>query len=318
MNNLVDTTDVIIEGTDDYPVWITFTKLDVNTYNNAATQEIDFRMEALLVVNDGSVSVAWDHKLITVGAGQGALIKKGVAAKVLLGARESASFYSLLFDEKYIVPEGLLFEKYAKKFMENDDIKVVEINDRDLKAEAILNDANRIIATNLAHKMGSELVTKGVLCHAWLSILDYTMGDSLGNDDSLMDSKDERRVRAACKYISDNYSDIVTLEDIAMHINISKGECCRAFERVIFMSPIEYLMKYRIYNAVKILLEKPSSVDSIAELSFITGFNSPSYFNRVFKKHVMCSPNEYKKMIKSDAERAEIIYTSLREEISIL
>ena len=38
---------------------------------------------------------------------------------------------------------------------------------------------------------------------------------------------------------------------------------------------------------------------NISDLAFNVGFNNVSYFNKVFKQYVKCTPSEYKKNLKN-------------------
>ena len=57
------------------------------------------------------------------------------------------------------------------------------------------------------------------------------------------------------------------------------------------ISPVEYLIQYRISIACKILRE---SSDKIASVSVKVGYDNVSYFCRIFKKLVGKSPSQYR------------------------
>lgn len=60
------------------------------------------------------------------------------------------------------------------------------------------------------------------------------------------------------------------------------------------MTPFEYLMKYRIFEATKKMMEHPDEPTSIADLALSVGFNNTSYFNKLFKKFLGCTPTYYR------------------------
>ena len=86
-----------------------------------------------------------------------------------------------------------------------------------------------------------------------------------------------------------------TLDEIAESIHISKSECCRCFQRVLRVTPFEYLLKYRIFYATKLIQQQDPAASSISNLAITVGFGNISYFNKVFKRVLNMTPTEYKK-----------------------
>ena len=99
------------------------------------------------------------------------------------------------------------------------------------------------------------------------------------------------RLKAMLDYIHAHYSEHITLPDIAAAANISERECCRCFEKTIGMAPVAYVVNYRICAAAVMLEETDLPITTVAERA---GFNSPSYFSKVFRRQLNCSPKEYR------------------------
>ena len=92
-------------------------------------------------------------------------------------------------------------------------------------------------------------------------------------------------------FIHQNYSNKITLQDIADAVFVSKGECCRFFKKSLKMSPYDYLINYRINESMKLL--KNSSL-SILDISENVGFNNVSHYIQIFKKKTGQTPLEYR------------------------
>lgn len=103
------------------------------------------------------------------------------------------------------------------------------------------------------------------------------------------------RVRAMLEYIHSHYAENITLSDIAKEAGIGERECLRCFQRTIRVSPIQYLLKYRITKGAEKL--SAAGEASISEISFSCGFSSPSNFTRLFKRFYGCTPREYRKTV---------------------
>ena len=99
------------------------------------------------------------------------------------------------------------------------------------------------------------------------------------------------RIKDAMTYMQQNFSCKVSLEDVAQVVAISKSELCRCFRRVLKVSPMEYLIQFRLEEASRQLLSTDKSVTQIA---LETGFDSPSHLGRFFLKEFGCTPRQYR------------------------
>ena len=93
------------------------------------------------------------------------------------------------------------------------------------------------------------------------------------------------------KDIQTHYADSISLTDIANTANVSKNTALRYFQENIGISPIDYLIQYRIGIACRLLNE---TNDKIAHIAANTGYDNTSYFCRLFKKYVGMSPAQYR------------------------
>ncbi len=110
--------------------------------------------------------------------------------------------------------------------------------------------------------------------------------------DSANESAMEKNLKAAEKYILQNYQNTISVETLACACGISRSWLFRCFKALTNTSPKEYLTAYRIERA-KILLQ--NSALSIRQISYSTGFQDELYFSKVFKKITGKSPSEYRK-----------------------
>jgi len=92
-------------------------------------------------------------------------------------------------------------------------------------------------------------------------------------------------------YINQNFSENISIEDIALHFGMSQTTLWHMMKENIALSPKEYLIKTRLAKASE-LLSKGVSVTETAEK---TGFNSYAHFIRIFTKYMGTSPYKYGK-----------------------
>lgn len=103
---------------------------------------------------------------------------------------------------------------------------------------------------------------------------------------------DTIRIRKMLSYIHKHFAENLSLADIAKEAGISERECLRCFQKTLQISPIQYLLKYRVMQGAEMLLRDPAS--RIAEIAALCGFDSQSNFSKMFKRFYNCTPREYK------------------------
>lgn len=106
-------------------------------------------------------------------------------------------------------------------------------------------------------------------------------------------NQDNLRIRKMLDFIHSRFTDAIVLSDIAKAADIGERECLRCFQRTIQLSPIQYLLKYRVMQGADMLLKDPSV--SVSEIAALCGFDSPSNFSKIFKRFYNNSPREYRK-----------------------
>lgn len=102
-------------------------------------------------------------------------------------------------------------------------------------------------------------------------------------------------INPAVDYIEKNYRLHISAEKLARLCNMSTSRFFPAFKASTGLTPTEYITNHRINCAVSLLLNNPSS--SVENISCECGFESASYFRKVFKKITGKSPTEYRKSL---------------------
>lgn len=104
---------------------------------------------------------------------------------------------------------------------------------------------------------------------------------------------DEKFLKNA-KDIMERHMDDVnfTTDTFAREMLMSRSSLHLKMKALTGESTNEYIRKVRLYRACKLLKENRYTV---AEISVMTGFNTPSYFSTSFKKFFGCMPSEYGK-----------------------
>lgn len=99
------------------------------------------------------------------------------------------------------------------------------------------------------------------------------------------------RIAHVVNYIKENIREQIQVEQLCKIACMSESNFYRVFKEELGISPIEFIIEERIKLASS-LLKNPEF--RIKDVYFESGFNSLSYFNRMFKKRYKVSPSEYK------------------------
>lgn len=101
-----------------------------------------------------------------------------------------------------------------------------------------------------------------------------------------------KRMRDVFEYSLNNFSENISLSDIAEKANMTNNAFCRYFKQRTNKSYIQFLTEIRIDHAAKLLIKNTDL--SVIEIATLSGFNNISNFNRKFKRLKNTSPLKYK------------------------
>ncbi|MAX82336.1 MAG: AraC family transcriptional regulator [Crocinitomicaceae bacterium] len=100
----------------------------------------------------------------------------------------------------------------------------------------------------------------------------------------------DSRLAYVINYIKENLSKQLTIKELSDQIHMSESNFHKVFKNELDISPIDFINNERIKLACD-LLKDPNK--QIKEVYAECGFNSLSYFIRVFKRKELISPGEY-------------------------
>ncbi|MFQ5900427.1 MAG: helix-turn-helix domain-containing protein [Thermodesulfobacteriota bacterium] len=101
-------------------------------------------------------------------------------------------------------------------------------------------------------------------------------------------------IEKARMFLEENYTNSISLEQIANQASLSRHHCSRVFKKEIGISFSKYLTRLRVEKAKELLIQKGMSITKISSL---VGYNEITYFERVFKKMTGLTPSTYRRKI---------------------
>lgn len=102
----------------------------------------------------------------------------------------------------------------------------------------------------------------------------------------------QRLVRIAMAFLHENYAETISRRDVAQHVGISEDHLTFCFRQELGTTPIEYLQRYRINQAKRLLQETGQTVTEIAQN---VGFSDSGYFSRIFRRETGMTPESFRR-----------------------
>ena len=102
-------------------------------------------------------------------------------------------------------------------------------------------------------------------------------------------------VRRALRYIRSHYAEPVTLDQLAGAAGYSRCYFCKLFKKVTQLTPLQYLVCYRLEQAKKQMLESDEPLEVVM---LEAGFHNYGYFWRAFRQIYGLSPQAFRQQMR--------------------
>lgn len=129
----------------------------------------------------------------------------------------------------------------------------------------------------------AELLVYGIRCNS---------GENSTLQSVPVKTEKYKKISEIAKYINENYKESISLADIADDFYISKCYLSRIFKEITGFTVNEYINITRIKRAQQLLEQSEYNITEIAD---IVGYESITYFEKVFRKYLEISPLKYRK-----------------------
>ncbi|WHX47829.1 AraC family transcriptional regulator [Paenibacillus woosongensis] len=242
---------------------------------------------------EGETLFQVDTDYFVVRAGEAVFIDGGDIHAAHAHGEQGCSFFTLVFGT------NMLSSAYYDAVQENLILPLQErkatfprhISEKHDYGQPLLQHLAAIMDSCEARAPGYEGSVKG---HLYLMLSELAVRGQLCNRAATTgnDSFKIERLKKVIHYIQQNYGQQIRLSELAALIPMSEGQLCRFFKSMTRQTPMDYINSYRIRQAVELLREPDRKISDIA---LEVGYDNISYFIRVFRKAMNCSPSEFRK-----------------------
>ncbi len=212
--------------------------------------------------------------------------------------RNDVSYYDT--DSERVVKTVVI--KFYKNFIGDNTFDAPEF----AEINRMLSDAKYGISfgRNISNQLKEELLSLTDIKHTeqLIKLLDILYKLSITNQRQLLSSSDMRqytpkgahRIDKVLRFISDNYSKTIALEDVSDIACMTPNSFCRFFKKKTNKSFTGFLNEVRIRHASRLLVQENFPVNDVC---FLVGYNSITNFNKQFKKIMGSTPKQYREAI---------------------
>lgn len=250
----------------------------------------------ILVLTEGSVLFTIEQQEYLLKAGDFVFINSNFYHSAKAATNEQCSFYAIdfsyqflqenlnsRFGRKYILPilnGKLVFPEVIRKAEADDNLNFWQA-----KVMKHIIDIGNYPEDGLD---SHELSIKSQIFAIWDLYYQNAAVKSELNDTALFNME---RLKPVLQFVHENYAYEISLSELSGLIPMSEGQFCRMFKQTMKLTPVQYIIRYRILQSCRLLLDTDKKVGEIANLS---GFNNISYYNRLFLQTIGCTPKHYR------------------------
>lgn len=223
-------------------------------------------------------------------AGSGGLINSNVLhmTKPLDGIKNTAQKLHI-FDPSFLggVPGSLLEQKYIIPLISS-QIEIIGLYPHIQEHEPLLKLLKESFSLTPSDT-DYEMKLRSVLSEFWCGLLH--LAKPRWNERNFPIPANHK-IKQMMAYIQEHYDEKLTMAEIAAAAFVSERECYRTFRQKLNMTPAQYIKSCRLQKACTMLT---GGEESLAAVGHACGLGSSSYFSKVFRESMGCTPREYRR-----------------------
>lgn len=278
--------ETIQHGSKEYPFHFYYDNLELFDFHCIEWHwhtEFEF-----VYVETGTVCFGISDKQFALSEGQGVFINSKILHRYFSQGKAIVPNFVLM---PYFIAaqDSLIYQKYVLPIMASPMDYQIFSSDIPWQAQALSLMREMMAAQEKASDV--ELVSSYLIQKIWHILYQNTDVEHMGKKENYSASS-QARLQLMMQYIHQKFAYNISLSDIADQAKVSKSTALNLFQRYLGISPVTYLINYRLQEAAKLLA---STEKKVTVISKDTGFDNVDYFCKAFKKYYKLTPTEYRK-----------------------
>ncbi|PLS03165.1 AraC family transcriptional regulator [Neobacillus cucumis] len=229
----------------------------------------------IMFIQEGNANVVLNGQSLTMNRGDLLLINSNLEHETVPCVDSSLKGFSLTFSGLHLSPLPVGF------IIPSDEMPILNVQNQHITIQKYIEDIHEEYKNN---DPGSQEIISSLLKTLIIKILRISCSANSSQNVSISD-----KVK---KYISENYNRDISLNELANIVFVNPYHLAHTFKDETGISPIQYLITYRIDIAKTLLLTTNSP---IVEIASKVGYPNANYFNLLFKKYTGYSPGKFRK-----------------------
>lgn len=248
------------------------------------------RQVELFYMKSGSLEYTTPHGTWIFTEGMGGMVNSNVLHRSRLISSEKENVQLLhIFDPTLLAGErgGRMERKYILPLITDRRTEVIMLHPQNNREEKIIEQVRKAFELS-DQEWGYEFRLREQLTQIWMDLLQIVQPEQKGHSDYRVA---DEKIKRLMIYIHEHYREPISVERLAESVYISKRVCFRLFQENLHMSPVEYIRSYRMQQACRMLTNEEKTITVIAQEC---GFGTSSYFARLFRREMGCTPEQYR------------------------
>ncbi len=245
----------------------------------------------LFYVESGSLEYHTPGGRVVFGAGSGGMVNRDVLHMTKPLCRTQKNIQLLhIFDPSLLggEPGSRIEQKYIVPLTAS-RIELIPLFPGSAVQDAILQRMLQAFALN-SQEFGYEARLRAALTELWLMLLKLARPLPTGKEPPGRGGGEA--VKAMLAFIHEHYPEKLSVRQLAAAACLSERACYRAFAGCLHTSPVEYLKAFRMQAACRMLAQGNAPITEIGQAC---GLGSSSYFGRLFRECMGCTPSQYRR-----------------------
>ena len=241
----------------------------------------------LLAVISGSMSYSINGEIVSLEKGEGIFVNSGQMHFGFSAEKSECLFLCILFHPMLLCSAYPYERDFVTPLLRSRRFSFLHLRPETGWQKEILCQMSQI-----CRNRDSQTIPLRILAFSasvWAQLWEHASADDSREN---RQSQDVQVVKNMVKFIQENYSNKISLREIADAGAVGQSKCCKLFQKYFAKTPNEYLTHYRITKSIDQLR---TTDRTITEIALSSGFGNPSSYAEVFRKWMGKRPTDLRR-----------------------